>query len=80
MENERKKVDVIKAVVKMLADEGEKSAKAISLKFEFDEVMAEIVEKYCLKTKEDEEKIGKISNFLKQIVSLAKDLQIELDK
>lgn len=80
MENEKKKIDAFKVVMKMLADEGDKSSKAISLKFEFDEIMKEIMEKYVIKFEEDEEKIGKISNFLEQIVSLAKDLKSELDK
>ncbi len=63
-----------------LAKNGSKPAKILLLQSNYREIEKEIIEKYCLKEKVYEAKQDIVINFFEQIISLAKDLQIELDK
>ena len=73
-------MNIVNGALLSLSKAGSKPAKIILLQSDYKKIVHEIIEKYCLKEKLYEEKQDIVINFLKQIISLAKDLQIELDK
>ncbi len=73
-------MDILDTVLVKIADEGDKSAKIMLLDKEFTDIMHSIIDKYCLKIGENENKKEYIINFYEQIIQLSKELTKKIEE